>query len=313
MTRTIKWQLAAVLGGLLSIHCGPTSPTGTGGTGGTGGSGGTGGGSGGLPPGGERPAQLPSAVGTCPTLRTGANTITLNGVSMTWQLNVGQRVSGTGGPIIIYWHGTGTNAAEVNTGFGSPAIQEVVNLGGVVASPEATSNTGSNTGDNVWFRGDFSYADQIVACAMQQLNIDARHIHTLGYSAGGLQASAMAYDRSGYVAAIGSYSGGKLFPNAQQDPNFLPPAMLMHGPQGSDVFIIDFYDTSHAMEDEYKSRGFFAIDCEDTDSHISFTLRLGQAPYVWEFFKAHPYKVQPYPWLGGLPADFPSRCKIVAP
>jgi predicted esterase len=232
---------------------------------------------------------------------------------MTWQLSLGQRVSGTGGPIIIYWHGTGTNAAEVNTGFGAAAIQEVINLGGVVASPEASPATGATTGNNVWYRGDFDYADQIVACAIQQLNIDTRHIHTLGYSAGGLQASAMAYDRLDYVAAIGSYSGGKLFPNAPQDPSFLPPAMMMHGPHGSDVFIIDFYETSHALEDEYKSRGFFALDCEDKDAHISFTTRLGQAPYVWQFFKAHPYKVQPYPWLGGPPAGFPSTCHVVAP
>jgi predicted esterase len=232
---------------------------------------------------------------------------------MTWQMNVGQRSTGTGGPIVFYWHGTGTNAAEVNTGFGAPAIQEVVNLGGLVASAEVTSGTGANTGNNVWFRGDFLYADQIVACAMQQLNIDTRHIHTLGYSAGGLQASAMAYDRSGYLAAIGSYSGGKVFQNNQQDPNFLPPAMMMHGPQGSDTFIIDFYNQSHFMMDEYRERGFFALDCEDPDGHISFGVRLGQAPHVWNFFKAHPYKIQPYPWLSGPPSGFSQYCEVAAP
>src|SRR5690242_7028882 len=122
----VKWKLASVLAGLLALHCGPTAPTGSGGTGGSG-SGGSGG-SGGLPPGGERPpeANLPKPVGTCPTFVTGANTITLDGKSMTFQMNVGQRVAGTGGPIIFYWHGTGMPASEVQMGFGDPQIAEVV-------------------------------------------------------------------------------------------------------------------------------------------------------------------------------------------
>jgi predicted esterase len=289
----VEWKLASVLAGLLALHCGPTPPTGSGGTGGSGGSGGS--------------------VGTCPTFRTGANTITLDGKSMTFQMNVGQRVAGTGGPIIFYWHGTGMPASEVQTGFGDAQIAEVVRLGGLVASADAGSGVASTIEYGVWFRGDFAYVDQVVACAIQQLNIDTRHIHTLGYSAGGLAATAMAHDRNNYVGSFASYSGGNLYPNAPQDSNYLPPAMMMHGPQGKDTFIIDFYDMSHGLEDEYKQHGFFALDCEDTDPHLSFGMRLGQAPFTWQFFQAHPYKINPYPWQGGTPEGFDPYCKVVAP
>lgn len=298
--RASRWHLLVALAGFFSLHCGGPPPGGTGGTGGTGGSGGSGGS---LP----TPTMLPQVQGTCPTLQNGSNSITLNGISMNWTVWVGDPNNGPG-PALIYWHGTGMTAQEASVVFGDARIQEIVSQGGIVASAESTSNTGSNTGNNVWFRGDFNYADQIIACAMQQLGIDTRRIYTMGYSAGALQATAMGHDRSGYLAAYASYSGGLLFPNAQQDPNRLPPAAALHGAQGSDVVIIDFYDASHRLEDEYTSKGFFIIDCNDGEGHVSGT-RIGLTPMVWQFFKDHPYKVNPEPYTT-LPSGWPSYCSI---
>ncbi|HLK37119.1 MAG TPA: hypothetical protein VKU41_10245, partial [Polyangiaceae bacterium] len=111
---------------------------------------------GGLAGGGTTPTSLPMPKGTCSPLTTGMNMISVNGKAMTWSIWVGQKSSsGSGGPIVIYWHGTGTNGSEVMAGLGQAAITEIQGMGGVVASAETTSSTGTNTGDNVWYTGDF--------------------------------------------------------------------------------------------------------------------------------------------------------------
>jgi poly(3-hydroxybutyrate) depolymerase len=233
--------------------------------------------------------------------------ITVNGKAMTWSIWVGTKSSsGTGGPIIIYWHGTGTAGSEVQAGLGAAAISEIQSLGGVVASAETTSNTGTNTGDNVWYTGDFDYADQIIACAMQQLTIDTRHIHAAGYSAGALQTAAMFYARSGYLASVTVYSGGG-FPGANQDPSNHIPVLGAHGSTSG-----DFLASSTTMwETTVKSAGSFVIDCDDGGSHVDITRLTRLGPSAWQFFKDHPFKIgSPDPYKA-VPSGFPTYCKII--
>jgi predicted esterase len=198
-------------------------------------------------------------------------------------------------------------------GLGQAAIDEVVRLGGMVAAPENTSMTGQNTGNGVWYSGDFEFADQIVACAVQQLDIDTRHIHSGGYSAGGLQTVYMWYQRSGYLASAVSYSGGMNSPiaPAMQDPSNKAPVIVAHGAMGSDVLILDFAQASAQWETLIKQAGGFYVDCNDGGAHFNNYMRLTDlAPGVWEFFKAHPFKGTP---VSTLPAVFPKYCAVNAP
>ena len=48
---------------------------------------------------------------------------------------------------------------------------------------------------------DFEMSDEILACAIQQQDVDPFRVYTAGCSAGGLQAGAMVYGRSSYLAA----------------------------------------------------------------------------------------------------------------
>jgi len=98
---------------------------------------------------------------------------------------------------MIYWHATGTNSQEVVESLGQNGINTITSLGGIVASADSTSSTGTTTGNMVWYTGDMDWADFIIACAIQQLNIDTSHIHAAGYSAGALQTGYMWYVRSG--------------------------------------------------------------------------------------------------------------------
>jgi poly(3-hydroxybutyrate) depolymerase len=268
---------------------------------------------------GAVPTMLPTAKGTCPTLKSGSmQSIMLNGKSMSWSMSVGAKAASATGPIVIYWHGTGTNAQESATALGS-GITDITNLGGLVAAADSTSSTGTNTGDNVWYTGDVDWADFIIACAIQQLNIDTSHIHAAGYSAGALQTGYMWYARSGYLGSAIVYSGGAGIGAGQlQDPSNVPSLIGAHGAPGDSSCTItssncDFLAGSTTMfEAAAKTAGApVVIDCNDGSSHVDITRLSKLSPVAWQFFKDHPFKSpKPDAYATALPSGFPSYCKV---
>jgi hypothetical protein len=279
-------------GGAMSAGGAAGSDGASGGAGGTG-AGGTGAG----------PASLPAHKEDCPSIKTGAMTFLGQAVTV-W---AGTPTATTHGPLVIYWHATGSNPQEATLGLGQAAITEITAGGGMVAAQAQTNGQGTNTGNGVWFTGDFDVADEIVACAIEQLHIDTQRIHAAGFSAGGLQTTWMAYARSSYLASAVSYSGGLTRPLTLQDPGNVPPAMAVHGAPGSDVVVIDFSTTSASYEADVKAKGGFAIDCNHGGAH---TIPAGIAPSTWKFLKDHPYKIKPEPYAAAIPAGFPAYCRI---
>jgi hypothetical protein len=203
----------------------------------------------------------------------------------------------------------------VGWGIGAAAISQVQSMGGIVAAAESTSSTGTNTGDGVWYTGDVDWADFIIACAIKQLNIDTRHIHVSGYSAGALQSGYMYYARSGNVASVVVYSGGAGIGAGQlQDPSNVPPLIGAHGAASTSATSGDFLASSTTMfEQAVKSLGAsIVIDCDDGGAHTDITRLTRLAPSTWQFFKDHPFKGgKPDPYAGGLPSGFPTYCKII--
>src|SRR5450432_935117 len=160
----------------------------------------------GMPGGGPSPssALLPTAKEACPEIKSG-NMMFLGSPVTIW---AGTPTASQQGPVVIYWYATGSSPQEAVRGLGQAAITEIMNEGGVVAAPGATNQKGTNTGNGVWYTGDFETTDEVIACAIAQLHIDTRRIHAAGFSAGGLQTTRMSYDRSGYLASVVPYSGG---------------------------------------------------------------------------------------------------------
>jgi hypothetical protein len=249
---------------------------------------------------------LPAVSGTCPTIATG--TITVSGQQV--QIWAG---SGEPGPLLFYWHGTGGSSSEVTFTFGQAQVDDITAAGGVVASFNGSTSQGTDTGDGVWYTGDFAMADQILACAIEQKRVDPCRVYTSGASAGGLQTTWMAYARSGYIASAASLSGGmtgaggfNLDPQPQ-DPTNIVPAMAIHGAEGMDVVVIDFAVASAAWEADVAMRGGFSMDCNTGGGHVSGPPEI--SPGMWQFFKDHPFKVKPQPYPP-IPAVFPSYCKV---
>lgn len=262
--------------------------------------------------GGDSPTMLPTAAETCPAIESG--NMTFLGQSVTVWAGAPAAAS-SGGPLVIYWHATGGVPQEAVSGLGQAAIDEITAQGGMVAAQAQTTGMGTNTGNNVWFTGDFAVADEIVACAIEQLHIDVRRIYASGFSAGGLQTAWMSYERSGYLAAVAPYSGGLtglagivLTPTQMpQDPSNVPAAMAVHGRAGADVVILDFAVQSLAYLDDVNAKGGFGVECDHGGGHM---IPSDIPASTWQFLKAHAFKTKPSPYAAGLPASFPAYCKI---
>jgi hypothetical protein len=296
---------------------GTTAPP-TAGSGGAGGTLAPSGGSGGTPapiagsvaepppePTGPLMPIIPPLMGECPTFTTGTKTINgLGGISF----QVGAKVEGAPtGPLVFYWHGTGSSSFE---GAQFPGIQDTLAAGGVfVAFARSTGTGGDCSGTGTFSQDDFKIADQIVACAVKDHNIDARQIYATGCSAGGLFAGCMGIERSSYLAATVPNSGGiTIGYGAIQDPMRMPAVMTMHG-GGADMVIVAFGPTSKAYDSLMVKHGSpLVINCDHGGGHCGAPGSL----YAdgWKFMKAHPFGMRPSPWKDALPADFSSSCEI---
>jgi predicted esterase len=284
---------------------------GTGGaTGGMGGMGGMSGGMGGMggdggmggTPGGRAPT-IPALTADCPTF--GNDTITFESLSGI-QMVAGTKAAGPTAPMVFYWHGTGSRAGEY-AGW-TDIVSGVTGEGGVLVSFDGTTGGDLLSGTSIFGRSDLELVDQLVACAVANHNVDPRRIFTTGCSAGGLFATAMAMLRSSYVAAAAPNSGGLTFAGAAQFENdYTPALMTMHGGSGDNVFGLDFGMSSATADNAFKMHGGFVINCDHGGSHCGARALAGN---VWDFFKAHPYGVEPAPspWTSGLPAGFSSDC-----
>jgi hypothetical protein len=212
------------------------------------------------------------------------------------------------GPLLVYWYATGSNSMEPTWAIQTPQIQKITAAGGAVIAMVKTTSMGSNTGDNVWYTGDVTIADQAVACAIQTQKIDVRRIWSAGYSAGALQTVYMWYARSGYLSGVISYSGGDITINRVplEDPTHLPVGLASHGAAGQDQLVVDFNMASHTWETQNPKA--FIVDCDDGGNHLSTGPRTAMAPQAIQMLWDHPFGIAPEPYASGLPSGWPTDC-----
>lgn len=257
-----------------------------------------------MEPSGPEP-KLPAAPASCPELATG----TMNIMGEDVELFVGEKQTDKKGPILLYWHGTGSTADEIKI-FMASQLEEIQAAGGIAASFTTTTMMGMNTGNNVWYTGEYDVADAIVACAIQQLNIDTRRIYAAGCSAGGLQAGSMVYARASYLAAAMPNSGGDVLITTSDDTSHVPAIITGHGTYDKDYVILHFADVSKATDQAVANLGGFAVDCDHGGGHCGAPQDLIAAQ--WQFLKDHPFGIKEDPYANGLPSSFPSYCTKIA-
>lgn len=269
------------------------------------------------PPVGTGPAPaaqyLPHPTGTCPAIVAGDVTFSPAGIApRKVRIWIGTAAATQDGPLVFYWHGTGSSPSEAVYGLSQAGIDEITSAGGIVAAPYADPAAGTFP----WFltasqtrMDDLLVADEVLACARASVGVDLRRIHSIGMSAGGLQTTQMSYRRSGYLASVVTYSGGLLSSYgapARQDASNRFAALIFDG-GANDVVGISFQQASEAYWRELVGRGHFAAICDHGRGHAIPTDAI---PSVRAFLAAHPFGVQPAPYAAGLPASFPSYCAL---
>jgi predicted esterase len=251
---------------------------------------------------------LPEVSGDCPSFTTGTQTIL--GLSTEVVAGVPGDVKG---PLLFTWHGTGGNGRQALRQLPQSVRDDIVAQGGIIIAPSDNGQVRAGRDVTfvlgVWYDGaDLAFADQIVACAVQNHNIDPRRIFVTGCSAGGLMAGVMSVERSDYVAAVAPNSGGLATGQFQlQNADRVPAVMSMYGGD-SDTVVVNFGDTTRTLTNVLKPKGSFVVECNHGMGHCGAPVSLHER--AWEFMKAHPFGTKPSPFAGGLPGSFPAFCAI---
>ncbi|MBV1860088.1 MAG: hypothetical protein KUG77_16870 [Nannocystaceae bacterium] len=252
------------------------------------------------------PESLPTPDGACPSFESGtlefAPAETGPRSARVWV----DPEAGGGGPLVFYWHGTGSNPLEAEYGLGQAGIDDILERGGMVVAPVSDPEAGQFP----WFlvlgqeEDDIHLMDEIVGCAAAGPGIDPSRIHALGMSAGGLQTSQASVRRSSYIASVVTYSGGILNPEiVSDDPDRPFPALIYHGgPQ--DIVVVSFQQASERYRAHIESLGGYSVICDHGGGHTIPDARV----YSWQFLLDHPYDITPLPYEGTLPRWIPDYC-----
>ena len=254
---------------------------------------------------------LPTPTGVCPAVLAGEVEFAPAGIApRSVRILVSDQAAVKDGPVVFYWHGTGSSPDEATYGLSSATVDAILNEGGAVVAPYRDPAAGTFP----WFlvtgsqEDDLILADEVLGCLHEALGMDARRIHSIGMSAGGLQTTQMSFRRSNYIASVVTYSGGLIFTEdpPTPDPENKFAAMIFHGGP-EDIVYISFQDASEAYLGELQARDQFGFICDHGNGH---TIPADAREDVWTFFQAHPWNTVPSPYADGLPAAFPGYCAL---
>jgi hypothetical protein len=155
--------------------------------------------------------------------------------------------------------------------------------------------------------GDFLLVDEIVACAIEQVGIDARRIHITGLSAGAWMTAQVGVRRSNYIASVALFSGGIEQAIPQDPENKYPVAMFHGGP--SDFVGARFQNEAQSGVHFWRSAGHFAMSCDHQGGHTV----PGQAALAgMQFLLDHPYGTVRSPYCDAAPPET-SFCALTMP
>lgn len=266
--------------------------------------------------------DLPPIYGTCPNLTSGRVTFEISGLdARDVELRLSSKTETLDGPLVVVWHGgSQTPKAALDELLGSKLITKVMAAGGVVAvpyhDPKASSSIWHSSEGDAAVDDDFVLLDQIVACTRENLGIDTRHIHLVGFQQNGFQAAHSAVRRSGYVASAVVHSGGLSGDWVEQKPGLAYPFMIVHGGEALDVGEQN-YGLSSAGLAKLAAEGSPPFTVEHFTVLCDHGNGSGVAPDVlpstYEFMMDTPFGTTTSPYGSGLDDIYPTYCSGNSP
>jgi len=256
--------------------------------------------------GGDDPVPvLPTPDGPCPEFATGDLEFQPGETGPRQARVYFDPSAGGGGPLVFWFHGTGGSAANSEDALDD--LEAIVAMGGMLVMPYNDPATGQFP----WFltstqrEDDLHLMDEIVGCAAAGPGIDARHIHSAGFSAGALHTSQAALRRASYIASTVPISGGIYSENTPSDaPDQVISSMIFHGGASDVAGGLQFDQSSEVFRSVIEARGGYALMCNHGEGHFYTSDR----HIAFDFMMAHPFGTTPSPFEEGLPSWVPSYC-----
>jgi len=242
--------------------------------------------------------------GDCPVLEDGVNkSFLVDGVERKFRLVLPENPIGA--PVIFAWHWLGGSAQQVVNYMDYEQL--VAGEGVIVVAPTSDGSQfewhiDDEPDDNI----DVTFFDDMVACLYDQYQIDPDRIHATGMSAGGIWTTYLTIFRSEILASTAPLSGG-VYAEAYVSPVRPLPVLVTWGGDDDTYGTFNFQTASLDFSEGLRADGSFVVECVHTGAH---TIPEGAGQFTWQFFKDHPFGVDPEPYAEGLPDTLPEYCYL---
>ena len=261
------------------------------------------------------PAPLPYAVGACPKMVSGLNTIKAGGAQRSFRVMLPANPEGAA--LVFLWHGLGDSAANFINALGGQAIANKYNA--VIIAADAVAPVPAAIA--IWqFPSplaqkppafDLLLFDALLTCTDEQYDIDNNKVMTAGFSAGAIWSTYLLLERADYLSAALVFSGGidakLLFP--YKTPTRKVPVMGSHGgPTDQFNSLLFFEPMMTTLSQSLATDGHTMVLCAHSGGHtITGPIVFGG----WDFLFAHSWGEAASPYdADQVKAKLPAGCAL---
>jgi polyhydroxybutyrate depolymerase len=164
---------------------------------------------------------------SCDSLTRGANDFTIESGGFVYdvRLFVPTTVSSDPAPVVLDWHGLGSNGQEqvLYSGYETLAEQE----GFIAVHPTGQESSWELSQFDTPERDDLAFADALIDAIVRDWCVDETRVYSTGMSNGGLFTSELVCNRSNRIAAAASVAGTSHADDC--DPERPVPYIAFHG------------------------------------------------------------------------------------
>lgn len=159
---------------------------------------------------------------------------------------------------------------------------------------------------------DLVFFVDVLRCLWEQVPIELRRVHSMGFSVGARYSDYLLGRRSNRVASVVTWSAGERTPQnlvVVPVPPHATPTLMYHGGDG-DTSACCGKAATLALVARLKPNGNFMLVCDHGGGH-GFPPQPGRVNDLWRFIEQHPFMAgSEAAWRGNLPAGLPAFCAV---